>query len=465
MDEVGPQVAGPVSVHHPIGRKRDLYYQMSNRQPYWLVPPQPQNDWNPKMWEWDSQRFEAKPVEAEVGNCSTQFDLNARSNREEIRGLDLNLSTVEETTRPSKKVKSGSPGRNYPKCQVDNCNEDLSVAKDYHRRHKVCEVHSKATKALVGNQMQRFCQQCSRFHLLSEFDEGKRSCRRRLAGHNRRRRKTQPEEVTSGGAVAASDKNKANVDVMALLTALACAQGRNGSQPNGSPAVPQREQLLLILNKINALPFPMDLVSKLNNIGVLARKNLDQPMNSRNDVNGAASSPSTMDLLAVLSSTLGSSAPEAIAFLSQGGFGSNDKTKLTSPDQATATNLEKRTLRFPPFVGGERTSSSNNPSPSQETRSSSLSLQLFTSSPEDERQQPTVASLRKYYSSASSNPVEDRSPSSSPVMQELFPMQTSPETMRSNNCKNSSPSPRNSCLPLELFGGSNRGAAAANPSY
>ena len=65
----------------------------------------------------------------------------------------------------------------------------------------------------------------SRFHLLSEFDEGKRSCRRRLAGHNRRRRKTQPEEVTSGGAVAASDKNKANMDVMALLTALACAQG------------------------------------------------------------------------------------------------------------------------------------------------------------------------------------------------------------------------------------------------
>ncbi|KAG2254502.1 hypothetical protein Bca52824_084638 [Brassica carinata] len=498
MDEVGPQVAGPVSIHHPIGRKRDLYYQMSNRQPYWLVPSQPpqqqRNDWNPKMWEWDSQRFEAKPVEAEeplqVGN-GTQFDLNASDDNnhngglsyegEERRGLDLNLSSGfnEETTvavtRPNKRVKSGSPGRNYPKCQVDNCMEDLSVAKDYHRRHKVCEVHSKATKALVGNQMQRFCQQCSRFHLLSEFDEGKRSCRRRLAGHNRRRRKTQPEEVTSGAvAPGSSDKNAANVDVMALLTALACAQGRNGAQPNGSPAVPQREQLLQILNKINALPLPMDLVSKLNSIGVLARKNLDQPSatNSRNDVNGA-SCPSTMDLLAVLSSTLGSSAPEAIAFLSKGGFGSkdsNDKTKLTSSDHATTTSVEKRTLEFPPFVGGEITSTSN-PSPSQDsdsrahdTRSSSLSLQLFTSSPEDERQ-PTVASSGKYYSSASSNPVEDRSPSSSPVMQELFPMQTSPETMRSNNCKTSSPSLGNSCLPLDLFGASNRGRAAANPSY
>lgn len=32
-----------------------------------------------------------------------------------------------------------------------------------------------------------------RFHLLKEFDEGKRSCRRRLAGHNERRRKPHPE--------------------------------------------------------------------------------------------------------------------------------------------------------------------------------------------------------------------------------------------------------------------------------
>jgi hypothetical protein len=30
-----------------------------------------------------------------------------------------------------------------------------------------------------------------RFHLLSEFDDGKRSCRKRLAGHNERRRKPQ----------------------------------------------------------------------------------------------------------------------------------------------------------------------------------------------------------------------------------------------------------------------------------
>ncbi|CAJ1780491.1 unnamed protein product [Sphenostylis stenocarpa] len=80
---------------------------------------------------------------------------------------------------------------NLPRCQAEGCNADLSDAKHYHRRHKVCEFHSKAATVVAAGLTQRFCQQCSRFHLLSEFDNGKRSCRKRLADHNRRRRKTQ----------------------------------------------------------------------------------------------------------------------------------------------------------------------------------------------------------------------------------------------------------------------------------
>ncbi|XP_014497496.1 squamosa promoter-binding-like protein 8 [Vigna radiata var. radiata] len=80
---------------------------------------------------------------------------------------------------------------NLPRCQAEGCNTDLSEAKHYHRRHKVCEFHSKAATVIAAGLTQRFCQQCSRFHLLSEFDNGKRSCRKRLADHNRRRRKTQ----------------------------------------------------------------------------------------------------------------------------------------------------------------------------------------------------------------------------------------------------------------------------------
>ncbi|BAT87098.1 squamosa promoter-binding protein 1-like [Vigna umbellata] len=88
---------------------------------------------------------------------------------------------------------SKAGGSMPPSCQVDGCNADLSDAKPYHRRHKVCEYHAKAPAVLIAEQHQRFCQQCSRFHELSEFDESKRSCRRRLAGHNERRRKNASE--------------------------------------------------------------------------------------------------------------------------------------------------------------------------------------------------------------------------------------------------------------------------------
>ncbi|KAG6396417.1 hypothetical protein SASPL_142567 [Salvia splendens] len=77
-------------------------------------------------------------------------------------------------------------------CLVDGCDADLRLCRDYHRRHKVCEAHSKTPKVTIAGREQRFCQQCSRFHSLVEFDEGKRSCRKRLDGHNRRRRKPQP---------------------------------------------------------------------------------------------------------------------------------------------------------------------------------------------------------------------------------------------------------------------------------
>ncbi|KAF8380514.1 hypothetical protein HHK36_028001 [Tetracentron sinense] len=83
-----------------------------------------------------------------------------------------------------------------PRCQVEGCHVALVNAKDYHRRHKVCEMHSKAPRVVVLGIEQRFCQQCSRFHVVSEFDDSKRSCRRRLAGHNERRRKSSNDSIT-----------------------------------------------------------------------------------------------------------------------------------------------------------------------------------------------------------------------------------------------------------------------------
>ncbi|XP_020589540.1 squamosa promoter-binding-like protein 3 [Phalaenopsis equestris] len=91
-------------------------------------------------------------------------------------------------------------GAAYPICQAEKCTADLTEAKRYHRRHKVCEAHAKAAAVIVAGLRQRFCQQCSRFHELPEFDEAKRSCRRRLAGHNERRRKSTSESQVEGSS-------------------------------------------------------------------------------------------------------------------------------------------------------------------------------------------------------------------------------------------------------------------------
>ncbi|KAE8702283.1 Squamosa promoter-binding protein 2 [Hibiscus syriacus] len=83
---------------------------------------------------------------------------------------------------------AGGGGVSLPSCQVEKCGLDLSDAKRYHQRHKVCEIHAKTPFVVVGG---------LRFHELPEFDESKRSCRRRLAGHNERRRKNSGESLSS----------------------------------------------------------------------------------------------------------------------------------------------------------------------------------------------------------------------------------------------------------------------------
>ncbi|KAG8371871.1 hypothetical protein BUALT_Bualt12G0008000 [Buddleja alternifolia] len=103
-----------------------------------------------------------------------------------------------EPRSPAKKGRTGVvQGGQPPRCQVEGCQVDLSDAKAYYSRHKVCGMHSKSPKVIVAGLEQRFCQQCSRFHQLPEFDQGKRSCRRRLAGHNERRRKPPPGSLLS----------------------------------------------------------------------------------------------------------------------------------------------------------------------------------------------------------------------------------------------------------------------------
>ncbi|KAF8091716.1 LOW QUALITY PROTEIN: hypothetical protein N665_0437s0004 [Sinapis alba] len=128
-----------------------------------------------------------------TGNSSSS---SAFGNREQVISLSKLKESAFEASRSSSGSSKRTRGNNQiPICLVDGCDSDFSNCREYHKRHKVCHVHSKTPVVTINSYKQRFCQQCSRFHALEEFDEGKRSCRKRLDGHNRRRRKPQPDHI------------------------------------------------------------------------------------------------------------------------------------------------------------------------------------------------------------------------------------------------------------------------------
>ncbi|KAG0545038.1 hypothetical protein BDA96_02G327800 [Sorghum bicolor] len=146
---------------------------------------------------------------AAVGDVSSSSPVAARRSVAAAGGAASSSSPVPAAARrgaaaaAAASVAAGGGGGGGPRCQAERCNANLMTdEKPYNRRHKVCEAHSKAPVVLVAGLRQRFCQQCSRFHELSEFDDIKRSCRLRLAGHNERRRKSSADAHGGGGAGA-----------------------------------------------------------------------------------------------------------------------------------------------------------------------------------------------------------------------------------------------------------------------
>ncbi|KAK4774559.1 hypothetical protein SAY86_009494 [Trapa natans] len=169
-------------------------------------------DWNLRAPSWGFAEFaqETLPNINEVGGGSSSFGGSSEAKGD--FSVDLKLGQVSNPVNEhaagnlvskkaspplgsTKRPRGANDGAQVVSCLVDGCYADLASCREYHRRHKVCELHSKTPEVTIGGLKQRFCQQCSRFHSLEEFDEGKRSCRKRLEGHNRRRRKPQPDPL------------------------------------------------------------------------------------------------------------------------------------------------------------------------------------------------------------------------------------------------------------------------------
>ncbi|KAM5568240.1 hypothetical protein ABKV19_016013 [Rosa sericea] len=159
--------------------------------------------------------------EAEALGSSPTHEISAGSG-EPL--LSLKLGTK------SKRFKSIGQSTVATRCQVEGCNIDLSSAKDYHRKHRICANHSKSPKVVVNGEERRFCQQCSRFHGLSEFDEKKRSCRRRLSDHNARRRKPLPGALRDQARLSSSLYSTDGRQHMSLVLDQApCVYSRNAT--------------------------------------------------------------------------------------------------------------------------------------------------------------------------------------------------------------------------------------------
>ncbi|CAN6247223.1 unnamed protein product [Urochloa humidicola] len=153
----------------------------------------------------DARTSPSSVIAASSGEPVLSLKLGKRTYFEDICGgqsLKSSASDTSVVTTPAAPVKKAKAAQNTQNsyCQVEGCKVDLSSAKEYHRKHKVCEAHSKAPKVVVAGLERRFCQQCSRFHGLDLFDQKKRSCRRRLNDHNARRRKPQPEAISFGSS-------------------------------------------------------------------------------------------------------------------------------------------------------------------------------------------------------------------------------------------------------------------------
>ncbi|KAL5541765.1 hypothetical protein UlMin_009475 [Ulmus minor] len=103
----------------------------------------------------------------------------------------------EEAGHAKKRARTARAPPGVARCQVPACGADIKELKGYHRRHRVCLRCANSTTVVIDGETKRYCQQCGKFHVLSDFDEGKRSCRRKLERHNNRRRR---KPVDSKGA-------------------------------------------------------------------------------------------------------------------------------------------------------------------------------------------------------------------------------------------------------------------------
>lgn len=109
--------------------------------------------------------------------------------------------------------------------QVDGCGIELINEKTYYKRYRICITHCNMKGMVIQGRKQRFCQQCGRFHDVTEFDGTRKSCRRKLERHNQRRR-----TVPIKGCAWQSDSEEDEIDVTEDAEYQALANMKRGAR-------------------------------------------------------------------------------------------------------------------------------------------------------------------------------------------------------------------------------------------
>lgn len=120
----------------------------------------------------------------------------------------------------------GSAGRKVRKlgaCRVLGCETMLESSTNYGKRHRICDMHLKSLEVPWEGKIQRFCQKCTRFQELIQFDGSRHSCRKELTLQRNRRldagKASQCQYKSVNYMTSASTKNTATYNADSFLNA------------------------------------------------------------------------------------------------------------------------------------------------------------------------------------------------------------------------------------------------------
>lgn len=121
---------------------------------------------------------------------------------------DSEADTDDDGDRRKRRRSRGYGASGPIRCKVIGCPSDLRQSPRTHLRFRLCGNHIRSPVVLVDGTPSRFCQQCSRFHVVEEFEGTNRTCRMMLAKNRVRQRKKRRAMLGIGGALEAGERER-----------------------------------------------------------------------------------------------------------------------------------------------------------------------------------------------------------------------------------------------------------------